>query len=241
MLLHDPSTGTGVELKNQKVLVIEDEGSILRFLKVSLEANTYTVIAASAGEEGLRLAASHNPDCVILDIGLPDVDGFTLIQRLREWYAGAIIVLTVHDQEEDKVRALDLGADDYLTKPFGVPELLARIRVVLRRVGQESSVEAAFHSGEFLMDRSAHIVKVSGQEVHLTSTEYQLLAVLIKYAGKVVTHRILLKEVWGPNSVEHVQYLRVYMGQIRKKLKVSENTPDLISTEPGVGYRFLLV
>lgn len=227
-------------MKTKKILIIEDEGSILRFLKVSLEANSYGVIEARTGGEGLTLAVSHNPDAVILDIGLPDIDGFGVIKGLREWYTGAIIVLTVHDQEEEKVRALDLGADDYLTKPFGVPELLARIRVVLRRMDREGSVDAVFVSGVFSMDRAAHVVKVNNQEVHLTSTEYDLLAVLVKYAGKVVTHRTLLKEVWGPNSVEHVQYLRVYLGQIRKKLKMNENTPDLISTEPGVGYRFLV-
>lgn len=225
-------------MKNQKILIIEDEGSIRRFLKISIEASLYTVVEAQSGEEGLSLAASHNPGVIILDIGLPDIDGFTIISRLREWYKGGIVILTVQDQEEDKVRALDLGADDYLTKPFGVPELLARLRVVLRRMTSNETPQAAFTSGSFFMDRSAHIVKVDGQEVHLTTTEYSLLSVLVKYAGKVVTHRMLLNEVWGPNSVEHVQYLRVYMGQIRKKLKISDGAADFILTEPGVGYRF---
>lgn len=225
-------------MKNQKILIIEDEGSIRRFLKIGLESNLYTILEAENGEEGLILAASHNPNIIILDIGLPDIDGFTIISRLREWFKGGIIILTVHDQEEEKVRALDLGADDYLTKPFGVPELLARIRVVLRRLSSEDAPKATFTSGQFFMDRSAHVVKVAGQEVHLTSTEYDLLSVLVKYAGKVVTHRMLLKEVWGPNSTEHVQYLRVYMGQIRKKLKSTDGSSELILTEPGVGYRF---
>lgn len=225
-------------MKNAKILVIEDEVSIRRFLRVSLESNSFDVIEATSGHEGVSLAGSHRPDVILLDIGLPDIDGFSIIKQLREWSATPIVVLTVHDQEEDKVRALDLGADDYLTKPFGVPELLARIRVVLRRASPEQSQNPVFKFGEFEMDRAAHVVRVAGKEVHLTSTEYDLLGVLVKHAGKVVTHRMLLKEVWGPNSVEHVQYLRVYMGQIRKKLKFGD--VELISTEPGVGYRLLV-
>lgn len=227
-------------MKNPKILIIEDEISIRRFLRVSLESNSFDVVEATNGNEGVSLAASHRPDAIILDIGLPDIDGFDIIKQLRQWSTTPIVVLTVHDQEEDKVRALDLGADDYLTKPFGVPELLARLRVVLRRVSQESNQSPLFKSGPFEMDKAAHVVRVAGNEVHLTSTEYDLLAVLVKHAGKVVTHRMLLKEVWGPNSVEHVQYLRVYMGQIRKKLKISDRDDELISTEPGVGYRFMM-
>lgn len=228
-------------MKKPKLLIIEDEPSILRFLRVSLEDSGFTMIEATTGHEGLALAASHVPDAIILDIGLPDVDGFTIIQRLREWFKGGIIILTVHNQEDEKVRALDLGADDYLTKPFGVPELLARIRVVLRRQNTDVTQSALFQSGSFTMDRSGHVVKIKDKEVHLTSTEYDLLAVLVKYAGKVVTHRMLLQEVWGPNSTEHVQYLRVYMGQIRKKINLPDANNDLISTEPGVGYRLLLL
>lgn len=227
-------------MKSPKVLLIEDESTIRRFLKVSLESNSFEILEAVNGKEGISMAGSHRPDVILLDIGLPDIDGFNIIKQLREWSSTPIIVLTVHDREEEKVQALDLGADDYLTKPFGVPELLARIRVVLRRSSVEDGKDPIFRFGPFEMDRSAHVVKVSGKEVHLTSTEYDLLAVLVKHAGKVVTHRMLLKDVWGPNSVEHVQYLRVYMGQIRKKLKISNETPELISTEPGVGYRFLL-
>lgn len=227
-------------MKTLKILLIEDEISIRRFLKISLDSASFQTIEASSGKEGLTLAASHRPDLIILDIGLPDISGFELIQKIREWYSKPIIVLTAHDQEEEKVRALDLGADDYLTKPFSVPELLARLRASLRRSSTDSQDEPVFHFGDFEFDRASHIARVSGQEIHLTSTEFDLLAVLVKHAGKVVTHRMLLKEVWGPNSVEHVQYLRVYMGQIRKKLKISESTPELISTEPGVGYRLLL-
>ena len=226
-------------MKSPKILLIEDESTIRRFLKVSLESNSFEILEAVNGKEGISMAGSYRPDVILLDIGLPDVDGFEIIKKLREWSSTPIIVLTVHDREEEKVHALDLGADDYLTKPFGVPELLARIRVVLRRSSAEDGKDPIFRTGQFEMDRSAHVVKVSGKEVHLTSTEYDLLAVLVKHAGKVVTHRMLLKEVWGPYSVEHVQYLRVYMGQIRKKLKNSDKAPELISTEPGVGYRFL--
>lgn len=228
-------------MKVTKVLLIEDEVSIRRFLKISLEGANYQVIEASSGNEGLSLAASHQPDAIILDIGLPDTTGFQLISKLREWFNRPILVLTVQDQEEDKVKALDLGADDYLTKPFGVPELLARLRASLRRskAEQEPSVPI-FRSGLFEFDKAAHIVRMNGEEIHLTSTEYDLIAVLVKHAGKVVTHRMLLNAVWGPNSVEHVQYLRVYMGQIRKKLKTSEAQPEIISTEPGVGYRLLV-
>ena len=228
-------------MKAVKVLLIEDEVSIRRFLKISLEGATYQVIEASTGSEGLSLAASHQPEAIILDIGLPDTTGFQLISKLREWYNRPILVLTVQDQEEDKVKALDLGADDYLTKPFGVPELLARLRASLRRsqAEQEPSVPI-FRSGLFEFDRASHIVRMNGEEIHLTSTEYDLIAVLVKHAGKVVTHRMLLNAVWGPNSIEHVQYLRVYMGQIRKKLKTSEAQSEIISTEPGVGYRLLV-
>lgn len=227
-------------MKKYKILIIEDEVAIRRFLKVSLEAASYQIHEAETGAEGLRLAASHKPDVIILDIGLPDMTGFEVLTQLREWFNGPILVLTVHDQEDEKVRALDSGADDYLTKPFSVPELLARLRASLRRLVDGAITDPVFRSGPFEMDKSAHLVRVAGVEVHLTATEYDLLAVLVRHAGKVVTHRMLLNEVWGPNSIEHVQYLRVYLGQIRKKLKLSEDSPELIATEPGVGYRFLI-
>ncbi len=227
-------------MKTVKVLLIEDELSIRRFLKISLESAQFLVIEASTGQEGINLAASHNPDLIVLDIGLPDISGFELISNLREWYNRPILVLTVHDQEQEKVRALDLGADDYLTKPFSVPELLARLRASLRRSNQDIQSMPIFTFQDFQFDKAAHVVRIQGQQVHLTSTEFDLLAVLVKHAGKVVTHRMLLNEVWGPNSVEHVQYLRVYMGQIRKKLKVNDSLSEIISTEPGVGYRLLV-
>lgn len=227
-------------MKMFKVLVIEDEIAIRRLLKISLESSSYQITEAETAALGLTLAASHKPDIIILDIGLPDISGFELIKKLREWFTNPILVLTVHDQEDEKVKALDLGADDYLTKPFSVAELQARIRVLLRRISTDKTNETIFKNGDFYMDKAAHIIKVNNQEVHLTSTEFDLLATLVKHAGKVVTHRMLLNEVWGPNSVEHVQYLRVYMGQIRKKLNVSAETKDIILTEPGVGYRFIL-
>lgn len=227
-------------MKTIKILLIEDEISIRRFLKVALESAAFQVIEATSGHEGLGLAISHNPDLIILDIGLPDISGFELIPKLREWYNRPILVLTVYDQEDEKVRALDLGADDYLTKPFGVPELLARLRASLRRSNPEIQKDPLVILGDFEFDRVSHLVRMKGQEIHLTSTEFNLLSVLVKHAGKVVTHRMLLNEVWGPNSVEHVQYLRVYMGQIRKKLKISESQIEIISTEPGVGYRLLV-
>ncbi len=227
-------------MKLVKLLIIEDELAIRRLLKISLDSTLYQLVDCATGASGLSLAASHKPDLIILDIGLPDINGFDLIKNLREWYTNPILVLTVHDQEDEKVRALDLGADDYLTKPFSVIELQARIRVLLRRASATQTPETVFRSGDFFMDKSAHIVKVKDQEIHLTTTEFQLLGTLVKHAGKVVTHRMLLNEVWGPNAVEHVQYLRVYMGQIRKKLNVSPDAKDIILTEPGVGYRLIL-
>lgn len=221
-----------------KILVIDDEPSIRKFLGVSLEANQYDVMEASTAQEGVSAAASFHPEVTILDLGLPDMKGLDVIKLLRAWSKIPIIVLTVQDAEEEKIAALDAGADDYLTKPFSVPELLARIRVSLRHA-QAGEQESMFRSGPFEMDRAGRVVKVDGQIIKLTATEYEILRVLVQHSGKVVTHRMLLKEVWGPNSVEHTQYLRVYLGQIRKKLHVTEATPELIATEPGVGYRFI--
>lgn len=229
-------------MRSTKVLLIEDEISIRRFVRTGLEHSSFIVIEAGSGAEGLNLAANHNPSAIIMDVGLPDTSGFDLIPKLREWYRKPIIVLTVHDQEDEKIKALDLGADDYLTKPFSVPELLARLRAALRRsVASENGDSApVFRAGTFEMDRASRIVKVNGNEVRLTATEYDLLAVLVNHAGKVVTHRMLLQAVWGPNSVDHVQYLRVYMGQIRRKLKTGAPQLEIISTEPGVGYRLIV-
>ncbi len=219
------------------VLVVDDERSIRSFLRVGLESAGYGMIEAAGGREGLALAASSRPDIMVLDLGLPDMDGFTVLERLREWSQLPVLVLTVQDEEEDKVRALDLGADDYVTKPFGMPEFLARVRAALRHAESGKKTEAVFTSGPLEVDHEARQVRVQGREVHLTATEYALLLVLVRHAGKVVTHKMLLREVWGPNAVEHVQYLRVYLGQIRKKLKGDADCPELIVTEPGIGYR----
>lgn len=226
-------------MKSKSILVVDDESSIRKFLRISLEAQQFEVHEAPSGLTGIQEVVNRKPDLVILDLGLTDMSGQEVIEKVREWSQVPIIVLTVQDSEEDKVQALDAGADDYLTKPFSVPELMARIRVALRHT-QSVQQEAKFKSGSFEMDFVGHVVKLGGAEVKLTATEFSLLQVLVKNAGKVVTHRMLLKEVWGPNSVEHTQYLRVYMGQIRKKLQIDDEGPELIATEAGVGYRFLL-
>jgi len=219
------------------VLVVDDERSIRRFLRVSLEAAGYEMLEAASGRKGLSMAVAHHPDIVVLDLGLPDMSGFVVLERLREWSDLPVLVLTVQDREEDKVRALDLGADDYVTKPFGIQEFLARMRAALRRSPSAASSEARFTVGPLEVDRETRQVKVQGQEIRLSVTEYALLLALARRAGRVVTHRALLQEVWGPNVTEHVEYLRVYMGQLRKKLKAAG--PELIATEPGIGYRLL--
>lgn len=223
----------------KKVLVIDDEASIRKLLRVSLEGNGYHVGEASLGREGVSLVASLRPDIVLLDLGLPDVTGLEVLKEIRGWTQLPVIVLTVQDSDSDKVAALDGGADDYITKPFSLPELLVRMRVALRHSSANASEKTEFASGPLKMDLAGHVVTVDGEHVKLTSTEFNILKVLMRYKGKVVTHRMLLNEVWGPNSVEHTHYLRVYVGALRKKLKISEQTPDIIVTEAGVGYRLL--
>lgn len=228
-------------MKNKrKILVIDDEVSIRRFLKVSLENQDYQIIEACSGKDGIRDVIGTKPDVIILDLGLPDMDGLDVIKAVRDWSKIPIIVLTVRDDEDSKVKILDAGADDYLTKPFGVPELLARLRVVERHYLVQETYDHPFQSGSLAVDLIGRIVKVNGNEVHLTATEFGILRLLIKNVGKVVTHRQILKEIWGPNSVEHTQYIRVYVGHLRKKLEPSEESAKLIVTEPGVGYRLLL-
>jgi two-component system KDP operon response regulator KdpE len=220
------------------ILVIEDEAAMRRFLRVSLESNGYHWQEASSAREGLAQAASRNPDLVLLDLGLPDQDGIEVTARLREWAKMPIIVISARGQEEDKVRALDAGADDYLTKPFGVNELLARIRVALRHahgtVGPSSPV---VEIGGLKLDLDRREVFVDGKEVHLTPIEYKLLVLLAKHAGKVLTHRQILKDVWGPNQSEHTHYVRVHMAELRKKIEANPARPVYLATEPGVGYR----
>lgn len=220
-----------------KILVIDDEISISRFLRHSLEAHGFHVVDAETGATGIQKMIEQRPDLVILDFGLPDITGIEVLKKIREWSKIPIIFLTVRDSDDDKVAALDGGADDYLTKPFSIPELLARVRVALRHA-QPSQDLPVFKAGPLEVDRAAHIVKVNTVEIKLTSTEYSLLQVLIAHVGKVVPHRLILNEVWGPNSVEHNHYLRVYFGQIRKKFESAFNGAGLlIQTESGVGYR----
>ena len=219
-------------------LVIDDELQIRRLLRVCLEANGYRVLEAATGQEGITQAAQWKPDVVLLDLGLPDLDGVTVLKRLREWSRVPVVVLSVRDREEDKIAALDHGADDYVTKPFSTGELLARLRVAQRHA-QPLPENAVFRCGELEADLAARVVKRKGQEVKLTATEYALLRLFIQHAGKVLTHRQLLKEVWGPNAVEQTHYLRVYMAHLREKLEAEPNKPRLFVTEPGVGYRMM--
>ena len=222
------------------LLVVEDDSQMRKFLRASLSSHGFRLLEAVNGEEGLTRAASYNPDLILLDLGLPDIDGLVVTKRLREWASMPIIVISARGQEADKIHALDSGADDYLTKPFGTGELLARIRVALRhsaRSRQERS-EPILTVGELSVDLDKRSVHVAGKEVHLTPTEYKLLATLLKNAGKVLTHRQLLKEVWGPGYANNTQYLRVYMVQLRHKLELDAARPRYLVTEPGIGYRF---
>jgi two-component system KDP operon response regulator KdpE len=221
------------------VLVIEDEAQIRRFLRATLTANGYQLIEATTAQEGLVQAATRQPDVIILDLGLPDLDGLEVTRQLREWTTIPIIVLSARGQESDKVTALDAGADDYLTKPFSVGELLARLRVALRHAAQTSQEpgEPIFVVGELCVDLARRHVYIADQQVHLTPIEYKLLTTLVRYAGRVVTHRQLLQEGWGPGHTEANHYLRVYMGQLRHKLEADPARPRYLVTEPGVGYR----
>jgi two-component system KDP operon response regulator KdpE len=219
------------------VLIIEDEAPIHHFIQTTLSGAGYRVVDAESGKEGLTQAMAWNPDVVVLDLGLPDMDGLEVIQRLREWTARPIIVLTARAQEHDKVTALDLGADDYLTKPFGIAELLARMRVALRRTARTDAGESIFQLGDLRVDLENRQVSVAGEEIHLSPTEYKLLGVLVRHAGKVITHRQLLKEVWGPLHADEAQYVRVYMRQLRGKLEENPARPRYLLTEMGVGYR----
>ncbi|MBN1537307.1 MAG: response regulator transcription factor [Anaerolineales bacterium] len=221
------------------ILVIDDENQILRALRNILGAKHFRVSTANRGEEGLALAAANPPDLIILDLGLPDIDGFTVCSRLREWTQTPIIVLSVREGERDKVRALDQGADDYLVKPFGIEELLARIRVALRHSAQaQGSPETVITAGDIEIDLTSHIVTRGGIEVKLTATEFKLLAFLAQNAGRVLTHQSILNRVWGMEFIDNVEYLRVFMSQLRKKLEADPRHPQHLIGEPGVGYRF---
>jgi two-component system, OmpR family, KDP operon response regulator KdpE len=218
------------------ILVVDDEAPIRRFLRISLTSNNYRVEEAVSGREGLEKAARLRPDMVILDLGLPDEDGLSVLKQLREWSHVPVIVLSVRDRDEDKIALLDAGADDYLSKPFSVGELLARLRVAQRHAQPEAD-SALFQSGALKVDLSRRLVVLGDDTVKLTTTEYALLRLFIQHAGKVLTHTQLLREVWGPQYTEETHYLRVYIGHLRRKLEADPANPRLLITEPGVGYR----
>ncbi len=219
-------------------LVIDDEPQIRRLLRVTLESNGFRVFDAANGQDGIVQAAQCRPDVILLDLGLPDMDGVAALKRLREWSQVPVIVLSVRDRENDKVAALDAGADDYITKPFGTNELLARLRVTRRHTLGPADL-IVFRSGRLEVDLSNRVVKVEGEEVRLTATEYALLRFFVQHAGKVLTHQQILREIWGPNQIEQTQYLRVYIAHLREKLEAIPAQPELIITEPAVGYRFI--
>jgi two-component system KDP operon response regulator KdpE len=220
------------------VLVVEDEPQMRRFIRASLSAHGYQVSESSSGAEALALAASRNPEVILMDLGLPDMDGIDLTRRVREWSRTPIIVISARGKEADKVTALDAGADDYLTKPFGVDELLARIRVALRHAENTTQTEdAPLEFGALHIDLARRDVKVGGRNVHLTPTEYRLLSLLARNAGRVLTHRQIIREVWGPSYAGQTHHVRVHMAELRKKIEADPARPTIILTEPGVGYR----
>lgn len=220
-----------------RVLVVDDEMAIRRFLRTSLTAEGFEILEAASGEQALAAVAKERPELVLLDLGLPDLDGVEVTRRLREWSRVPIIIISVRDREADKIRALDEGADDYLTKPFGLGELLARIRAAMRRTNTAEE-QAVFEMGDLHIDFSKRIVRLKDGELQLTPTEYGLLRVLASNQGKVITHRQLLREVWGPAYEQDTHLLRVHMSNLRQKLEKDAARPEYIVTEPGVGYRF---
>ena len=222
---------------SETILIIDDEVQIRRLLEITLSANGYKISSASTGKEGLLLAATVHPVLVILDLGLPDMDGFTILKKLREWYEKPILILSVRNAEEEIIRTLDNGANDYLTKPFRTGELLARIRVALRSSG-ESLNNPILDFGSLSIDLANHVVKKENEIIKLTSTEFSLLSLLAKNEGRVLTHQFILKEVWGMGYLEQTQYLRVFIAQLRKKIEDQPNKPKLLNTESGIGYRF---
>lgn len=221
------------------VLVIEDEAPIRRFLVTALDSHGYRVIEADSAKAGAARATEHLPDAILIDLGLPDRDGLTLIRELRAWCHSPIVVLSARGREEDKVAGLDAGADDYLTKPFGVPELLARLRAVLRRRTRSEAGSTTLSCGDLVIDPLDHRALLSGTELHLTPVEFKLLVELVRHSGKLVTHRQLSAAVWGPDAHEDAQYLRVYIHQLRRKIEQDPAQPQRLLTEMGVGYRLL--
>ena len=221
------------------ILIIEDERAIRSFVRPTLEAHGYALIEAETGAQGLALASQHRPDAILLDLGLPDGDGMEVLAHLREWSQAPIVIISARDREADKVAALDAGADDYLTKPFGVGELLARVRVALRHAAQivSGTHEPVFQTGAMRVDLEHRYVFIGENEIHLTPIEYRLLSELVRHAGKVLTHRHLLREVWGAGYEKENHYLRVHMGSLRRKIEENSARPQFIQTEPGIGYR----
>jgi two-component system, OmpR family, KDP operon response regulator KdpE len=221
-----------------RLLIVDDEVQIRRLLQVTLEEGGFDVREADTGRLGLSEAAALQPEAIILDLGLPDMDGLDVLRRLREWSQTPVLVLTVRDREQQKIAALDAGADDYLTKPFSGGELLARLRAIMRRV-RAPNEPAIVRFGEVEVDLPARVVRMSGQEVHLTAKEYAVLRLLVQHRGKVVTHRQILRELWGPNAEENTGYLRVYMLHLRQKLEKEPQKPKHLTTESGIGYRLV--
>jgi two-component system KDP operon response regulator KdpE len=222
---------------NPAALIIDDEVQIRRLLRLALEAENYRVREAKTGQEGLAEIAARRPDVILLDLGLPDMDGVAVLKRLREWSETPVLVLTVRDDEQEKVAALDAGAEDYVTKPFSTPELLARLRVAQRKTRPAEEI-SVFKRGDLVVDLTSHVVTLASREIKLTATEYALLRLFVKHPGRVLTHRYILREIWGPKSEEHRQYLRVYVTHLRQKIEPNPINPSLIRTEPGIGYRF---
>ncbi|MBC8145659.1 MAG: response regulator [bacterium] len=220
-----------------RVLIVDDEPQIRRFLRQTLSSHGYTMIEAESGKQALQLISSERPDLVILDLGLPDIDGMDLLRRLREWASIPVIVLSVRANENEKIAALDLGADDYVTKPFASGELLARMRTAMRHQLQTQTDEPVFRTGTLLVDLARRMVSVNSIEVKLTPKEYDLLRLLVAHAGKVLTHQYLLREIWGPTYTRETHYLRVFIGTLRQKIEPEPARPHFILTEPGVGYR----
>src|SRR3984893_13021443 len=218
-------------------LVIDDEVQIRRLLRVVLESENYQVLDAETGQQGLMEIAGRRPDVILLDLGLPDFEGLEVLKRLREWSEAPVIVLTVRDDVQEKVAALDAGADDYFTKPFSTPELLARLRAAQRKTRPEQEI-SVFKNGDLVVDLTARVVTRAGREIKLTATEYALLRLFVKHPGRVLTHRYILREIWGPKSDEHTTDLRFYVTHLRQKIEADSAKPRLIKTEPGIGYRF---
>ena len=224
-------------MNTDTILIVDDETQIRRLLKITLSASGYKTIEASTGKEGLLMVASHQPSLIILDLGLPDIDGIDVLKNLREWFHKPIIILSVRNSEEDIVHALDKGANDYLTKPFRTGELLARIRASLRQ-GQTANDTPIFQIGDLSVDVANHTAKKKDELLDLTPTEFSLLSLFVKNQGCVLTHQYILKEVWGYGYVEQTQYLRVFVAQLRKKIEDNPTKPTLLVTESGIGYRF---